>query len=99
MGADYSGCASTRIPCATSSGRRVGLMCIGDQQYVPECIYETHRKLDKVVNAANNDLYRIRVHSGTSSLRCAAHTHKSIVLGLHAKIFKAVNSNFDQRLM
>jgi hypothetical protein len=41
----------------------------------------------------------IRVHSQTSSQRCAAHTHKSVVQGWHAKTFKAVNSNFDQRLM
>jgi hypothetical protein len=99
MGAGYSGCPSTRIPCATSSGRGAGSICIGDQQCIPDCIYETRRKLDKVVNAANIDLYHIRVHSGTSSLRCAAHTHKSVALGWHAKIFKAVNFNFDQHLM
>jgi hypothetical protein len=41
----------------------------------------------------------IRVYSGTSSQRCAAHTHKSVLFGWHAKTFEAVNSNFDQRLM
>jgi hypothetical protein len=59
----------------------------------------TYHKLDEVGNVAKNDLYRNWVHSGTSSQRCAAHTHKSVVLGWHAKTFEAVNSNFDQRLM
>jgi hypothetical protein len=62
-------------------------------------MYGTHRKLDDVGNAANNDLYRISVHSRTSSQFCAAHTHESVVLSWHAKMFKAVSFNFDQRLM